>query len=125
MIVVVETFHSAIGYVEVVVIPYFLPEHEELQDDTSIGICRGVETSSCLVSPVARARPEPANSGGGIDGTKSAAARNMVVSVMTRTPSMSMATSTKVYPRQRLTRGDEFICNGNKSSFSHRPAIWK
>ena len=99
MIVVVDTFHSAIGYVEVVVIPYFLPEHEELQDDTSIGICRGVETSSCLVSPVARARPEPANSGGGIDGTKSAVARKAVVKVMANPPSMSITTLANVNPR--------------------------
>ena len=37
-------------------------------------------------------------SGGGMDGTTSAAARNVVVKVMARSPSMSIATSADVNP---------------------------
>ena len=54
MVVVVDAFHRAVRYVEVVIVLYCRPEHEELPEDASVGVCRSVETAPRLVAPVAR-----------------------------------------------------------------------
>ena len=53
-------------------------------------------------------------SGGGMEGTTSAAARNAVVNVMVRSPSTSVAASSDVNPRQRLAGGNKLVGDGGE-----------